>query len=83
MIHIDQLKESDVGRWVERRSHFMDLVKVEKGRLKSWKEGGVNGGVANVVYNCANWDRFKEYGGFPTYPECLSFCDPIEEGIKK
>ncbi len=73
-IDVDQLTESDVGRWVKY------WPTDEDGRIKSWK-----GSLIFVVYHCDNqWNRFQEYTGAGTHHKSLNFKenqnDKEEEG---
>ena len=62
---IEDLKKTDIGRWVEYNNGFGE----EKGRIKSWNEEYVF-----VVYNCEG-DGFEKFTGVPTRPQNLEFVD--------
>jgi len=65
MIHIKDLKQSDIGRWVIYNTGF----KLEEGKIKSWNDKYIF-----VVYKCDDdWDNFKDYTGCATRPEDLIF----------
>jgi hypothetical protein len=64
---INNLINSDKGRWVEYKSKGGD--KTEKGKIKSWNDNWIF-----VVYNCANnWDRYEDYTANATKPDDLTF----------
>ena len=68
MIEIKDLKEDDIGKWVEYSSYEKHL---EIGRIKSWNDKWVF-----VVYNCAgNWFKFQEYTAAATDPVDLKFAN--------
>ena len=69
MIHLKDLTEKDVGRYVI----YTDINGLqEKGRIKSWNDKYIF-----VVYHCDNnWDNFKNYTGASTHPSNLKFVDP-------
>lgn len=65
-IHIGNLKESDVGRWVQ---YVPGHGPRETGRIKSW-----NTKYIFVVYNCArDWQNYRNYTAAATKPEDLEF----------
>lgn len=77
MIKVERLSQKDIGRWVEYRPNYGEP---QKGRLKSWREGGVYRDIVHVVYKCdEKWDRFSEYAAVPTFPEDLCFCEQKNE----
>ena len=66
MIKIDDLKQSDIGRWVKRIS---PSGKIEEGRLKGW---GTN--FVFVVYLCDDqWGNYRDYTACATAPIELTF----------
>lgn len=67
MIHLHELRLSDIGRWVVYRDRFDS--KPDVGRIKSWNQKFIF-----VVYRCAgNWDDFASYTGVATAPDDLEF----------
>ena len=65
-IRIEDLKPSDIGRWVIYRP--MEGPQ-ERGRIKSWNDKWIF-----VVYKCdGNWDKFKDYTGCATDSSGLHF----------
>lgn len=66
MINIEQLKESDTGRWVK---YTNSAGMSEIGRIKSWNERFVF-----VVYKCGGeWSCFTAFTGQATKPEDLDW----------
>jgi hypothetical protein len=64
MIHLHDLKPSDIGRWVVYGDRWL-----EEGRIKSWNQH-----VVWVVYKCdGQWDRYDEFTAAPTDPRDLEF----------
>ena len=71
MIHLEDLTEKDVGRYVIYTDEHPFEGK-ERGRIKSWNDKFIF-----VVYKCDDdWDNFKNYTGAATYPGNLKFVDP-------
>ena len=65
-INICDLKESDIGQWVQYESYNRNI---EQGRIKSWNETFIF-----VVYKCNNeWDRFQDFTAQATNPNDLAF----------
>lgn len=61
-IKIEELKDSDVGQWVNYK-------RWQIGRIKSW-----NNTFVFVVYKCnEEWDRYQDFTGVATKPEDLTF----------
>ncbi len=72
-IRIQELTESDVGRWVKYCPRHYPVAEV--GRIKSWNKTWIF-----VVYNCDNdWDNFENYTGAATSPEELVFIEAPKE----
>ena len=72
MININELKDSDYGRYVMYTPEFGEWF---LGRMKSWNNKNIF-----VVYKCDNhWRDFKNYTGQATSPKDLIFaeCDNI------
>lgn len=72
-IMIGQLKDSDVGIWVNYKSSYDREMNFfgEPGRIKGWNDTFVF-----VVYKCGGqWDRFQDFTGQATNPEDLDFVD--------
>lgn len=70
MIKIDDLKESDIGKWVKfDTGHYL-----ESGRLKSWNDTFVF-----IVFDCnKEWFRFKDYTGCSCNPDNCTFFEDGE-----
>ena len=65
MIDLENLNESDKGRWVEYTRPYCR----QKGCIKSWNDKWVF-----VVYHCDNnWERYAEYTAAATDPIELTF----------
>jgi len=61
MMIIEELKHSDVGRWV---AYTAPHGEISLGRIKSWNEKYIF-----VVYHCADeWDNFRNYTAAATNP---------------
>ena len=68
MIDLAELKDEDIGRWVE---YTAPHGATERGRLKSW-----NSHFIFVVYKCGGeWTRFKNFTGAATKPDDLRFIE--------
>ena len=68
MIKTEDLKESDIGRWV---IYTDGTGKKKSGRIKLWTKKYIF-----VVYHCnGQWDRFKDFTGVATSPKDLQFKD--------
>jgi len=66
MIDLTQLREKDIGGWVE---YHANNGKVEQGRIKSW-----NNKFIFVVYHCnGEWERFQDFTGAATNSKNLVF----------
>jgi hypothetical protein len=66
MIHLHDLRLSDIGRWVV---YHAPHCKVEVGRLKGWNQK-----VVHVVYKCdGQWERYWDFTGQATDPADLEF----------
>lgn len=70
MIKIDELNDSDNGRYVLYRP-FKGAEQYERGRIKGWS---LSIGIIFVVYACGdNWDNFLNYTAAGTKAEDLEF----------
>ena len=76
MINIKELKQSDVGRWVECLCHPNAK---ELGKIKSWNDTYIF-----VVYRCdARWQDYQEFTGQATSPKDLKFAESLPDEWKK
>ena len=72
MIDIAQLREENIGDWVEYNGNAGEQ---ERGRIKGWNNSNIF-----VVYKCAGeWKRFKDFTGQATNPEQLKFVKHLIE----
>jgi hypothetical protein len=70
MIDIAQLREADIGKWVEYKG---GAGETERGRIKSWNNHNIF-----VVYKCnGEWGRFWDFTGVATNPQDLKFVKHI------
>lgn len=64
-IKTEDLKDSDVGRWIIYHSSHEEKY----GRIKSWNDEWIF-----VVYHCAGeWGNYQEYTAAATNPNDLEF----------
>lgn len=66
-ININDLVESDKGRWVCYWAY--DTAPMKKGRIKSWNDKYIF-----VVFHCDDdWDNYQNYTGCSVHPNNLHF----------